>query len=218
MNVKIDPSWKQALAAEWEAPYFAELTERVRQEYRERIIYPPASKIFAAFDATPFDSVKVVILGQDPYHGPGQAMGLSFSVPESIALPPSLINIYKEVYQGAPIPQSGNLTGWARQGVLLLNSVLTVRDGQAASHASIGWERFTDAAIEALNRGRDNIVFMLWGSHARRKGAYIDRTRHLVLESAHPSPLSAYRGFLGNRHFLRANEYLSAHNITPIAW
>ena len=218
MNVKIDPSWKQALAAEWEAPYFAELTERVRQEYRERIIYPPARKIFAAFDATPFDSVKVVILGQDPYHGPGQAMGLSFSVPEGIALPPSLINIYKEVYQGAPMPQSGDLTGWARQGVLLLNSVLTVRDGQAASHASIGWERFTDAAIEALNRGRNNIVFMLWGSHARRKGAYIDRTRHLVLESAHPSPLSAYRGFIGNRHFLRANEYLSAHNITPIAW
>lgn len=218
MNVNIDPSWKKALAAEWEAPYFAELTDRVRQEYRERIIYPPARKIFAAFDATPFDRVKVVILGQDPYHGPGQAMGLSFSVPEGIALPPSLINIYKEVYQGAPIPQSGDLTGWARQGVLLLNSVLTVRDGQAASHASIGWERFTDAAIEAINRGRNNIVFMLWGSHARRKGAYIDRTRHLVLESAHPSPLSAYRGFLGNRHFLRANEYLIAHNIAPITW
>lgn len=220
MDVKIESSWKQHLAGEWETEYFRNLTERVRQEYASREVYPPARKIFAAFDSTPFDNVKVVILGQDPYHDTGQANGLCFSVAPGIQLPPSLVNIFKEINAdtGAPIPADGDLTRWARQGVLLLNSILTVRAHTPASHRGMGWEQFTDAVIHALASERRDLVFILWGSYASRKGAFIDRSRHLVLESAHPSPLSAYRGFFGNHHFSRANEWLIAHNQTPIIW
>ena len=183
-------------------------------------MYPPASKIFAAFDACPFDKVKVVILGQDPYHGPGQANGLCFSVNPGVPYPPSLINIFKEVSSdtGAAAPSDGDLSRWARQGVFMLNSVLTVEQGRAASHASRGWETLTDAAIAALSANREHLVFLLWGSYAINKGKLIDRSKHLVLTSVHPSPLSAHRGFFGNRHFSRANEYLQAHGITPIQW
>ena len=183
-------------------------------------MYPAGGNIFAAFDATPFDQVKVVIVGQDPYHGPGQANGLAFSVSPGVRMPPSLLNIFKEVQveTGAPIPADGDLSRWARQGVLLLNSTLTVRAHQPRSHASIGWEPFTDAAIDALNRRRNGLVFMLWGADAIRKGRNIDHTRHLVLTSPHPSPLSAHRGFFGNGHFSAANQYLSAHGQAPITW
>lgn len=220
MEVRIEKSWKEHLAAEWEKPYFRALTDRVRSEYAQGEVFPPAARIFAALDSTPYDSVKVVILGQDPYHDNGQANGLCFSVAPGVTLPPSLVNIFKEVSDdtGAPIPVDGDLSRWARQGVLLLNSILTVRAHQAASHRDIGWEQFTDAVIRELATGRSGIVFMLWGSYAIRKGAFIDRSRHLVLESPHPSPLSAYRGFFGNRHFSRANEYLIAHNVPPIQW
>ncbi len=222
MNVKIDPTWHKALSAEWEKPYFRELTDFVRRRYKETQVYPAPSRIFAAFDATPFDKVKVVILGQDPYHGPGQAHGLCFSVPEGIAMPPSLINIYKEIAGdlGVAYPQgrSGNLTYLAEQGVLLLNSTLTVEAHRAGSHQGKGWEELTDAAIRAINDGRDHVVFLLWGAYAIRKGAFIDRERHLVLESPHPSPLSAHRGFFGNHHFSRANDYLVAHGSSPIQW
>ena len=222
MNVKIDPTWHKALSAEWEKPYFRELTDFVRRRYKETQVYPAPSRIFAAFDATPFDKVKVVILGQDPYHGPGQAHGLCFSVPEGIAMPPSLINIYKEIAGdlGVAYPQgrSGNLTYLAEQGVLLLNSTLTVEAHQAGSHQGKGWEELTDAAIRAVNDGRDHVVFLLWGAYAIRKGAFIDRERHLVLASPHPSPLSAHRGFFGNHHFSRANDYLVAHGSSPIQW
>ncbi len=222
MNVKIDPTWHKALSAEWEKPYFRELTDFVRRRYNETQVYPAPSRIFAAFDATPFDKVKVVILGQDPYHGPGQAHGLCFSVPEGIAMPPSLINIYKEIAGdlGVADPQgrSGNLTYLAEQGVLLLNSTLTVEAHRAGSHQGKGWEELTDAAIRAINDGRDHVVFLLWGAYAIRKGAFIDRERHLVLESPHPSPLSAHRGFFGNHHFSRANDYLVAHGSSPIQW
>ncbi len=222
MNVKIDPTWHKALSAEWEKPYFHELTDFVRRRYNETQVYPAPSRIFAAFDATPFDKVKVVILGQDPYHGPGQAHGLCFSVPEGIAMPPSLINIYKEIAGdlGVAYPQgrSGNLTYLAEQGVLLLNSTLTVEAHRAGSHQGKGWEELTDAAIRAINDGRDHVVFLLWGAYAIRKGAFIDRERHLVLESPHPSPLSAHRGFFGNHHFSRANDYLVAHGSSPIQW
>lgn len=222
MNVKIDPTWHKALSAEWEKPYFRELTDFVRRRYKETQVYPAPSRIFAAFDATPFDKVKVVILGQDPYHGPGQAHGLCFSVPEGIAMPPSLINIYKEIAGDLDVayPQgrSGNLTYLAEQGVLLLNSTLTVEAHRAGSHQGKGWEELTDAAIRAINDGRDHVVFLLWGAYAIRKGAFIDRERHLVLESPHPSPLSAHRGFFGNHHFSRANDYLVAHGSSPIQW
>ncbi len=222
MNVKIDPTWHKALSAEWEKPYFHELTDFVRRRYNETQVYPAPSRIFAAFDATPFDKVKVVILGQDPYHGPGQAHGLCFSVPEGIAMPPSLINIYKEIAGdlGVAYPQgrSGNLTYLAEQGVLLLNSTLTVEAHRAGSHQGKGWEELTDAAIRAINDGRDHVVFLLWGAYAIRKGAFIDRERHLVLESPHPSPLSAHRGFFGNHHFSRANDYLVVHGSSPIQW
>ncbi|MBO4942985.1 MAG: uracil-DNA glycosylase [Muribaculaceae bacterium] len=222
MNVKIEAGWREALVSEWDKPYFASLTKYVRQRYGETQVYPAPSRIFAAFDATPFDSVKVVILGQDPYHGPGQAHGLCFSVPDGVALPPSLVNIYKEMSSdlGIAIPagKSGNLSYLAEQGVLLLNSTLTVEAHQAGSHQGKGWEEFTDAAIRALNDRREGVVFMLWGSYAIRKGAFIDRNRHLVLESPHPSPLSAHRGFFGNRHFSRANEYLKLHGKSPIQW
>lgn len=220
MNVKIDPQWHRALAAEWDKPYFASLAAFVRNAYATSSVYPPASKIFAAFDATPFDRVKVVILGQDPYHEPRQAHGLCFSVNDGVAWPPSLVNIFKEISADlgvAPYP-SGDLSRWAAQGVLLLNSTLTVEAHRAASHQGKGWEELTDAAIEALSRGRDGLVFMLWGSYAIRKGAKIDRSRHLVLTSPHPSPLSAYRGFFGNHHFSRANQWLADHALTPIDW
>lgn len=220
MNVRIEQSWKQHLRAEWDKDYFVRLTDWVRSEYATGQIFPPASRIFAALDTTPFDDVKVVILGQDPYHDIGQANGLCFSVAPGVAMPPSLVNIFKEVSSdtGAPMPPDGDLTRWARQGVLLLNSILTVRAHAAASHRERGWEQFTDAVIRTLATEREGIVFMLWGSYAARKGAFIDRGRHLVLESAHPSPLSAYRGFFGNHHFSRANSYLTAQGKTPINW
>lgn len=220
MNVRIEESWHKALAEQWEMPYFKTLTDFVRAQYATTTVYPPASKIFAAFDACPFDKVKVVILGQDPYHGPGQANGLCFSVNPGVPYPPSLINIFKEVSSdtGAAAPSDGDLSRWARQGVFMLNSVLTVEQGRAASHASRGWETLTDAAIGALSANREHLVFLLWGSYAINKGKLIDRSKHLVLTSVHPSPLSAHRGFFGNRHFSRANEYLQAHGITPIQW
>jgi len=221
MTVRIEPSWHAALQAEWDKQYFENLTAFVREEYRQRQVFPPGRQIFAAFDATPFDKVKVVILGQDPYHGEGQANGLCFSVNDGVAMPPSLINIFKEVHDdtGAPIPASGDLSRWARQGVLLLNATLTVVAHQAGSHQNRGWEQFTDAAIAALAAQREHLVFMLWGNYARRKGAFIDRSRHLVLTAAHPSPLSANRGgFFGTHHFSQANAYLEAHGLTPIEW
>lgn len=222
MNVKIEEGWKQHLSPEFEKPYFKALTDRVRADYANPAVrvYPPGREIFAAFDASPFDSTKVVIIGQDPYHGPGQANGLCFSVAPGVDMPPSLVNIFKEVCSdtGAPMPSDGDLSRWARQGVLLLNSSLTVREHQPKSHSGIGWETFTDAAVSALAGQKDNIVFMLWGADAIRKGAGIDRSRHLVLTSPHPSPLSAYRGFFGNHHFSQANQYLVAHGKTPIAW
>lgn len=220
MNVKMEESWKLQLSSQFEQPYFQQLVQFVRAEYATGTCYPPGRLIFNAFDATPFDSVKVVILGQDPYHDEGQAHGLCFSVNDGVAFPPSLQNIFKEIQQetGAPIPTSGNLTRWAHQGVLLLNSMLTVRAHQAGSHQGHGWEQFTDAVIARLNEGRDNLVFLLWGSYAIKKGVLIDRTRHLVLTSAHPSPLSSYRGFFGNRHFILCNEYLIKHGKQPILW
>ena len=221
MDVKIENSWKSVLCDEFDKDYFVRLTEFVREEYRTaEAVFPPGNKIFAAFDATPFDEVKVVILGQDPYHNYGQANGLCFSVGDSVQMPPSLVNIFKEVNSdtGAPIPTSGDLTRWARQGVLLLNATLTVRAHQAASHQGRGWEQFTDAAVAALSARRENLVFLLWGNYAKRKGAVIDRSKHLVLESAHPSPLSAYHGFFGNHHFSRANAYLVEHGKAPVVW
>lgn len=221
MDVKIENSWKSVLRDEFDKDYFVRLTEFVREEYRTaEAVFPPGNKIFAAFDATPFDEVKVVILGQDPYHNYGQANGLCFSVGDSVQMPPSLVNILKEVNSdtGAPIPTSGDLTRWARQGVLLLNATLTVRAHQAASHQGRGWEQFTDAAVAALSARRENLVFLLWGNYAKRKGAVIDRSKHLVLESAHPSPLSAYHGFFGNHHFSRANAYLVEHGKAPVVW
>lgn len=220
MEVRIEPSWKRVLEREFSKPYFAGLTAKIREEYGCGAVYPAGSKIFAAFDSTPFDEVNVVIVGQDPYHGPGQANGLAFSVNRGMPLPPSLLNIYKEIEAetGAAIPADGDLSRWAAQGVLLLNATLTVRARQPRSHAGLGWEQFTDAAISALNASRDNLVFMLWGSDAMRKGRSIDRDRHLVLTSPHPSPLSAYRGFFGNGHFLKANEYLRSHGKQPVTW
>ncbi len=220
MDVKIEPSWNKLLAAEWDKPYFKDLTDFVRQEYRNTTVYPPASKIFAAFDACPVNEVKVVILGQDPYHGPGQANGLCFSVADNVAIPRSLINIFKEIHDdtGAPLPPNGDLSRWARQGVLLLNATLTVKAHAAGSHQGHGWEQLTDAAIKQLNDHRSGLVFILWGSYAARKGEFIDRTKHLVLTSPHPSPLSASRGFFGNHHFSKANQYLIAQGLTPIEW
>lgn len=220
MNVRIDPTWHAALADQWESPYFTRLTDFVRHEYATTTVYPPASRIFAAFDACPLPQVSVVILGQDPYHGPGQANGLCFSVAPGVQMPPSLVNIFKEVSAdtGAPMPHDGNLERWARQGVLLLNTTLTVRAHQAASHSGHGWEQFTDAAISALTAAPQPIVFMLWGSHAISKKPLIDNSRHLVLTSPHPSPLSAYRGFFGNHHFSRANDWLVANGRKPIVW
>lgn len=220
MNVQIEESWKRHLASEFEKDYFIKLTDFVRREYHTTTIYPPGRLIFNAFNLCPFDKVKVVIIGQDPYHGLGQAHGLCFSVNDGIPFPPSLQNIFKEIQSdlGTPISTSGNLTRWANQGVLLLNATLTVRAHQAGSHQRQGWEEFTDAAIRSLANERENLVFILWGSYAQKKGAFIDRSKHLVLASAHPSPLSAYNGFFGNKHFSRANEYLQAHGKTPIVW
>lgn len=220
MDVKIDASWKEHLKQEFEKDYFVKLTEFVRNEYRTKKIFPPAKLIFNAFDHTPFDQVKVVILGQDPYHNDGQAHGLSFSVNDGIPAPPSLVNIFKEINRdlGIAVPKSGNLTRWANQGVLLLNATLTVQAHMAGSHQNKGWETFTDAAIRHLAEERENIVFLLWGSYAQKKAAFIDNRKHLILTSPHPSPLSAHRGFLGNNHFSEANKYLIANNIEPIAW
>lgn len=220
MSVRIEQSWKDALRAEWEAPYFAALTAFVGERYRTGRVYPPGSRIFAAFDSCPFNQVKVVILGQDPYHGPGQANGLCFSVNPGIPFPPSLLNIFKEINAdtGAPIPADGDLSRWARQGVLLLNATLTVDEHHAGSHQGRGWETFTDHVIATISRSLDNVVFILWGSYAGSKAPLIDRSRHLILTSAHPSPLSAYRGFFGNHHFSLANSYLAAHGKTPIQW
>lgn len=220
MDVKIEESWKKHLAPEFEKPYFKDLTDFVREEYKKHRIYPPGSLIFNAFNLCPFDSAKVVIIGQDPYHGPGQAHGLCFSVNDNVPLPPSLVNIFKEIHDdlGKPVPASGNLTRWASQGVLLLNATLTVREHQAGSHQRHGWEEFTDAAIRCLAQEKEHLVFMLWGAYAQKKGAFIDRSKHLVLASAHPSPLSAYNGFFGNKHFSQANNYLIAHQQPPIDW
>ena len=221
MNVKINDSWAERLGNEFAQPYFSQLTDFVRHEYATTTCYPPGRLIFNAFNLCPFDSVKVVIIGQDPYHEAGQAMGLSFSVPDGVAMPPSLQNIFKEIQGdlGIGVPQSGNLTHWAEQGVLLLNATLTVRAHQAGSHQRHGWERFTDAAISRLSEGRDHLVFILWGGYARSKASLIDRSRHLVLESVHPSPLSANRGgWFGNHHFSRCNEYLAGHGMDPINW
>lgn len=221
MNVKIEESWRRHIGDEFDKPYFAGLTEFVRSEYTSTTCYPPGSLIFNAFNLCPFDKVKVVIIGQDPYHEPGQAHGLSFSVNDGVPFPPSLVNIFKEIQLdlGTPMPASGNLTRWAEQGVLLLNATLTVRARQAASHQRRGWERFTDAAIRALNAGREHLVFILWGGYARSKASFIDTSRHLVLQSVHPSPLSANRGgWFGNHHFSRANDYLTGNGIEPIRW
>lgn len=220
MNVQIEESWKKHLAMEFEKPYFAQLIEFVRHEYQTTVCYPPGKLIFNAFNLCPFDKVKVVIIGQDPYHGPGQAHGLCFSVNDGVPFPPSLQNIFKEIQNdtGAPVPSTGNLTRWAEQGVLLLNATLTVRAHQAGSHQRRGWEEFTDAAIKVLSDQREHLVFILWGAYAQKKGAVIDRSKHLVLSSAHPSPLSAYHGFFGNRHFSLANAYLEQNGQTPINW
>lgn len=220
MNVRIDESWRQVLQPEFNKPYFELLTTFVRHAYRTTQCFPPAGQIFRAFDLCPFDKVRVVIIGQDPYHDFNQAHGLCFSVQEGVPAPPSLVNIYKEIQRdlGKPIPTSGNLTHWAEQGVLLLNATLTVEAHRAGSHQGKGWEELTDAAIQALNNQRSNIVFMLWGSYAQRKGQFIDRRRHLVLTAVHPSPLSAYRGFIGCGHFSQANAYLQQHGQAPINW
>lgn len=220
MNVKIEESWKNILADEWNKDYFVRLTEFIRNEYATAQIFPPGKELFAAFDATPFDDVKVVIIGQDPYHDVNQANGLCFSVRDGIPFPPSLLNIFKEIQNdlGTPIPQSGDLSRWARQGVLLLNSTLTVRAHSAGSHQNKGWEQFTDEVILQLAQRKENLVFILWGAYAIKKGAFINRMRHLVLTSPHPSPLSAHRGFFGNKHFSTTNEYLIKHGKTPIVW
>ena len=214
--------WQEAIGAEKAQPYFRQILAHVRAERESgQTVYPPAADVFNAFKYTEFADVKVVILGQDPYHNEGQAHGLAFSVREGVAVPPSLVNIYKELADdiaGFSVPPHGCLTRWAEQGVLLLNTVLTVRAHRAHSHADLGWETFTNRVVAQINAGRENVVFMLWGSHAQKKGAMIDRSRHLVLSAPHPSPLSAYRGFFGCRHFSRANAYLAAHGITPIDW
>lgn len=221
MNVQIEDSWKARLSEEFDKPYFAQLTDAVRKEYMQTVCYPPGKQIFNAFNLCPFDKVKVVIIGQDPYHEPGQAHGLSFSVQDGVMFPPSLQNIFKEIHDdlGTPIPSSGNLTRWAEQGVLLLNASLTVRAHQANSHSRLGWQVFTDAAIKALAEHREHIVYMLWGGYARGKAYMIDKTRNLVLESVHPSPLSANRGgWFGQHQFSRCNAYLVQNGMTPIAW
>jgi uracil-DNA glycosylase len=220
MNVKIEPGWGEVLSEEFGKSYFADLTDFVRREYAAARVYPAARNIFRAFDRCPFDSVRVVVIGQDPYHGEGQANGLCFSVDEGVDLPPSLRNIFQEVSSdtGVAAPRSGNLDRWAEQGVLLLNAVLTVRAHEAASHAGMGWERFTDAVVRAVAERRRGVVYMLWGSYAQRKASFVDPAENLVLRAVHPSPLSAYRGFMGCRHFSQANAYLESTGREPIAW
>lgn len=220
MDVKLESGWKQRLEPEFEQPYFKNLVDFVRHEYATTTVYPSGKHIFNAFDCCPFDQTKVVILGQDPYHEPNQAHGLCFSVREGVSFPPSLINILKEIEAdlSIPFPQSGDLSRWAKQGVLLLNATLTVRAHQAGSHQNKGWEQFTDAAIHALASEKENLVFLLWGAYAQKKGAFIDPSRHLILKSPHPSPLSAYRGFFGNQHFSKTNNYLQSKGIKPIEW
>ena len=220
MDVRIEKSWKDRLQNEFDKPYFEQLTDFVRREYRMSTVYPPGNQMFRAFDICPFDKVKVVILGQDPYHELHQANGLAFSVYPGVKIPPSLVNIYKELKDDVNtfIPNHGDLTKWAKQGVLLLNNVLTVEEGKANSHAGIGWEIFTLNIVKALNRREKPMVFILWGNNARSKKQYIDTSRHLVLESAHPSPLSAHRGFFGSKPFSKANDFLIKNNMTPIDW
>lgn len=220
MNSPLETSWKRQLAEEIGKEYFSMLTHFLQNEYATSECYPPTPLIYAAFDQCPFSQLKVVILGQDPYHGPGQANGLCFSVNDGVPIPPSLVNIFKEIKQdiGLEIPPSGNLQRWATQGVLLLNATLTVRANSAGSHQNKGWETFTDAVIRKINEEKENVVFLLWGSYAQTKGAIINTQKHRVLKSPHPSPLSAYRGFFGNHHFSKTNEYLSAHGLAPIAW
>lgn len=220
MEVRLEESWKELLKDEFEKPYFEELTKFVKEEYKNCTVFPPPKFIFNALDSVPVDKVKVVILGQDPYHGPGQAHGLSFSVPNGVPLPPSLMNIYKEMKTdlGKDVGRSGNLEHWSKQGVLLLNATLTVRAHQAGSHQNKGWELFTDAIIHRLAETREHLVFVLWGNYAQRKGAFIDAGKHLVLKSAHPSPLSAHNGFFGSQPFSKTNEYLKAHGQPPIDW
>jgi len=220
MDVKIEPSWKEKLKDEFEKEYFINLSAFVHDEYKKHTVYPPGSLIFNSFNLCPFQNVKAVIIGQDPYHGPGQAHGLCFSVRDGVAFPPSLINIFKEISMdtGIPRPISGDLERWASQGILLLNATLTVRANQAGSHQKKGWEEFTDSVIRVLNNEKENLVFFLWGAYAQKKGESIDRSKHLVLESVHPSPLSASRGFFGNHHFSKCNEYLIEKGIQPIDW
>lgn len=220
-NIQLHQSWLEQIGAEFEQPYMIALKQFLQKEKQARkVIYPPGSQIFNALNTTPFDNVKVVILGQDPYHGPGQAHGLCFSVQDGVPPPPSLVNIFKEIHDdlGLPIPNHGNLQAWAEQGVLLLNATLTVEQGRAGAHQGQGWEQFTDAIIHALNAKRENLVFLLWGSYAQRKGEFIDTHKHCVLKSPHPSPLSAHRGFLGNRHFSRTNAYLRSKGLSEINW
>ncbi len=221
MNVKIEASWKDVLEDEFKKPYFKQITEHLKTEKEQgKTIYPPGSLIFNAFEQTPFDNVKVVILGQDPYHGPRQAMGLSFSVPDGVSPPPSLVNIFKEIHDdtGAPIPRSGNLTKWAKQGVLLLNASLTVRAGEPMSQAKIGWHHFTDAVIKKISDAKENVVFLLWGKFAQEKMALIDTKKQHVLKAAHPSPLAAHTGFFGCKHFSKTNTFLMEKGIDPIDW
>ena len=220
MDVKIDASWKRVLQDEFEKPYFAQLTSFVRDEYKTKKIFPPGNMIFSAFDHCPFDKVKVVIIGQDPYHNDGQAHGLCFSVNTGVDFPPSLINIFKEIERdlGKPMPTSGNLERWADQGVLLLNATLTAQAHSAGSHQGRGWETFTDAVIRKVAQEKEHVVFMLWGNYAQQKGAVVDGQKHLVLKSVHPSPLSAYRGFIGCGHFSTANNYLISNGLNPINW
>lgn len=220
MDVRIEQSWKNVLQPEFDKPYFEELTKFVRSEYQTKKIFPPANLIFNAFDQCPFDQVKVVILGQDPYHGDGQAHGLCFSVNDGVKFPPSLVNIFKEIENelGKPAPPTGNLIRWAKQGVLLLNATLTVQAHQAGSHQGHGWEKFTDSVIHILAEQKENLVFILWGAYAQSKSGFINGRRHLVLQSAHPSPFSVHRGFFGNNHFNLTNNYLKEHGIAEIEW
>ena len=220
MEVKIEQSWKSLLATEFEKPYFQNLVQFVKSEYRDHTVYPPGKEIFSAFEHCPFDQLRVVIIGQDPYHGPGQANGLCFSVKDGISFPPSLRNIFKEIQSeyGTAYPGSGDLSRWARQGVLLLNATLTVRARTAGSHQKKGWEEFTDAVIRTVNENMEHVVFILWGAYAQKKGQIIDTNKHLVLSSAHPSPFSADRGFFGNKHFQRTNEYLQSLGKAAIDW
>lgn len=220
MNVRIEESWKKVLSGEFDKPYFKALVEFVKSDYQNHTVYPPGKQIFNAFDHCSFDQTRVVIIGQDPYHGKGQAHGLCFSVNEGVVMPPSLVNIFKEIKDDLdkPIPPHGSLVRWADQGVLLLNATLTVKAASPGSHQNKGWEEFTDAVIRVLSDRKQNVVFLLWGAYAQKKGAIIDKTKHHVLESAHPSPFAAHRGFFGNRHFSKANDYLVSKGLSSVDW